>query len=67
MVNVKTFSGVNVGVAGMSWTLQVSGPAAAAAHPAAAYAVSGAQAITPPTRRRHAAAATVASVKRGTT
>ncbi|MDT5188607.1 MAG: hypothetical protein QOI28_858 [Mycobacterium sp.] len=72
MVNVKTFSGVNVGVAGMSWTLQVSGSAAAAAHPAAAhpaaaYAVSGAQAITPPKRRRHAAAATVASVKRGTT
>jgi hypothetical protein len=67
MVNVKTFSGVNVGVAGMSWTLRVSGSAAAAAHPATAYAVSGAQAITPPKRRRHAAAATVASVNRGTT
>ena len=66
MVNFKTFSGVNVGVAGMSWTLHVSGSAAAAAHPAAAYAASGAQAITPP-KRRHAAAATVASVNRGTT
>jgi hypothetical protein len=67
MVNVNTFSGVNVGVTGMSWTLRVSGSAAIAAHPAAAHAVSGAQAITPPKRRRHAAAATVASVKRGTT
>jgi len=67
MVNVKTFSGVNVGVAGMSWTLQVSGSAAAAAHPAPAWAANGAQAITPPKRRRHAAAATVASVNRGTT
>jgi hypothetical protein len=67
MVNVKTFSGVNVGVAGMSWTLQVSGSAAAVAHPVPAHAVSGAQAITPPKLRRHAAAATVASVNRGTT
>jgi hypothetical protein len=67
MVNVNEFSGVNIGVTGMSWTLRVSGSAAVAAHPASAYAASGAQAITPPKRRRHAAAATVASVKRGTT
>ncbi|WP_149374158.1 hypothetical protein [Mycolicibacterium sp. P9-64] len=67
MVNVNEFSGVKIGVTGMSWTLHVSGSAAATAHPASAYAASGAQAITPPKRRRHAAAATVASVKRGTT
>jgi hypothetical protein len=68
MVNSNAFSGVGVGVAGMSWTLHVSGSAAAVAHPAPAWAASGAQAITPPKRRRHAAAAaTVASVNRGTT
>lgn len=66
MVNFNEFPGVNVGVVGMSWSLQVSGSAAAAAHPASAHAASGATAITPPKRRRHAAA-TVASVKRGTT
>ena len=65
MVNVNTFSGVNVGVAGMSWTLHVPGTAAAAAHPAAAHVATGAQAIMPPKRRT--AAATVASVNRGTT
>jgi hypothetical protein len=58
MVNINTFSGV--GVAGMSWTLHVPGTAAAAAHVA-----TGAQAIMP--RRRRTAAATVASVNRGTT
>jgi hypothetical protein len=67
MVNFNALPGVSGGVAGMSWTLHVSGSAAAAAHPAPAWAVSGAQAITPPKRRRHAAAATVASVNRGTT
>jgi hypothetical protein len=63
MVNINTFSGV--GVAGMSWTLHVPGTAAAAAHPAAAHAATGAQAIMP--RKRRTAAATVASVNRGTT
>jgi hypothetical protein len=63
MVNINKFSGV--GVAGMSWTLHVAGTAAAAAHPTTAYAAWGAQAIMPP-KRRHAAA-TVASVNRGTT
>jgi hypothetical protein len=63
MVNFSEFSGV--GVAGMSWTLHVAGPVAAAAYPAAAHATFGAQAIMPP-KRRHAAA-TVASVNRGTT
>ena len=63
MVNTNTFSGV--GVAGMSWTLHVAGTAVAAAHPSAAYARTGAQAIMPPKRRT--AAATVASVNRGTT
>jgi hypothetical protein len=63
MVNNNTFSGV--GVAGMSWTLHVAGTAAAAAHPVAAYAATGAQAIMP--RKRRTAAATIASVKRGTT
>jgi hypothetical protein len=79
MVNINSFSGV--GVAGMSWPLHVAGtPAAAAhvagnphvagtpaaaAHPAAAYAATGAQPIMP--RMRRTAAATVASVNRGTT
>jgi hypothetical protein len=58
MVNINTFSGV--GAAGMSWTLHVSGFAAAAAHPAAA-----AQATIPSPKRR-TEAATAASVKRGT-
>jgi hypothetical protein len=44
----------------MSWTLHVSGFAAAAAHPAAA-----AQATIPSPKRR-TEAATAASVKRGT-
>jgi hypothetical protein len=59
MVNINTFSGV--GVAGMSWALHVSGAAAAAAHPAAA-----AHAMIPSPKRRNAAA-TAASVNRGTT
>jgi hypothetical protein len=63
MVNTNTFSGV--GAAGMSWTLHVAGNAAAVAHPAAAYAATGAQVIMP--RKRRTAAATVASVNRGTT
>jgi hypothetical protein len=63
MVNFNEFSGV--GVAGMSWPLHVTGSAAAAAHPAAAHATLGAQAIMPPKRQR--AAATVASVNRGIT
>ncbi|MDT5103773.1 MAG: hypothetical protein QOI25_1286 [Mycobacterium sp.] len=63
MVNINSFLGV--GVAGMSWSLHVSGTPAAAAHPAAAYAATGAQAIMP--RNRRTAAATVASVNRGTT
>jgi hypothetical protein len=63
MVNTNTFSGV--GAVGMSWTLHVAGTAAAAAHPAAAYAATGAQVIMP--RKRRTAAATVASVNRGTT
>jgi hypothetical protein len=66
MVNINTFSGV--GAAGMSWTLHVSGFAAAAAHPAAAAAhpAAAAQAIIPSPKRR-TEAATAASVKRGTT
>jgi hypothetical protein len=60
MVNINTFSGV--GAAGMSWALHVSGFAAAAAHPAAA-----AQATMIPSPKRRIEAATVASVKRGTT
>ncbi len=36
MVNFNAFPGVSGGVAGMSWTLHVSGSAAAAAHPAPA-------------------------------
>ena len=67
MVNFNEVLGVSVGVADMSWTLHVSGSAAVAAHPAPAYAASGAQVITPPKRRHAAAAATVASVNRGTT
>jgi hypothetical protein len=63
MVNINSFSGV--GVAGMSWPLHVAGTPAAAAHPAAAYAEAGTQVIMPRARRN--AAATVASVNRGTT
>jgi hypothetical protein len=56
MANSTTFSGV--GVEGMSWTLHVA--------PTATQAAVGAHhAIPRPTRR--AAAATVASVNRGTT
>jgi hypothetical protein len=57
MVNINTFSGV--GVAGMSWTLHVSGVAAHAAHAIAAHAI--------PSPKRRTAAATAASVNRGTT
>jgi hypothetical protein len=63
MVNINAFSGV--GVAGMSWTPRVAGTTTHAVHPAAAYAAAGAQAITP--RKRRQAAATAASVNRGTT
>ena len=59
MVNINTFSGV--GAAGMSWALHVSGFAAAAANPAAAVQA------TIPSPKRRTAAATAASVKRGTT
>jgi len=60
MNEMNTFSGV--GVAGMSWTLRVAGTARTAAHPA----ISAFHAI-PPRKRHAAAAATVASVNRGTT
>ncbi|WP_319457498.1 MULTISPECIES: hypothetical protein [unclassified Mycobacterium] len=56
--NSSDFSGV--GVAGMSWTLRVAG-----ATPAAQSAAIGHHAIPRPKRRT--AAATVASVNRGTT
>ncbi len=59
MTNSTTFSGV--GIEGMSWTLHVAGTATAAAHSAA----SAHHAVPRPERR--AAAATVASVNRGTT
>jgi len=60
MNEMNTFSGV--GVAGMSWTLRVAGTARMAAHPA----IAAFHAI-PPRKRHAAAAATVASVNRGTT
>jgi phage terminase large subunit-like protein len=59
MKNITTFQGV--GVAGMSWTLRVSGTASPAAYPASIARDAIAQ------RKRHAAAANVASVNRGTT
>ncbi len=57
MAIINAFTGV--GVAGMPSTLRVTQAVAAAAHPAAAAA------ITPP--RKHRATAIVASVNRGTT
>jgi hypothetical protein len=59
MTSFETLNGV--GVAGMSWTLHVSGTAAPAAYPTTI----AHDAI--PQRKRHAAAANVASVNRGTT
>ena len=56
MTIINAFTGVSV--AGMARTLHVTAAVAAAAHPAAA-------AITP--RKPRTAAATVASVNRGTT
>jgi hypothetical protein len=60
-VNIHQNFGVAVGSADVMWTLRAAGPAAFAAHPAAA---------TPdaiPANKRRTAAATVASVNRGTT
>jgi hypothetical protein len=59
MNNSNTLSGV--GVVGMSWTFHVAGTAA----PAAYSAIKALEVIPRPTR--HAAAATVASVNRGST
>ena len=65
MLSINTFKGV--GVAGVSWTLDV--PATAAAkHPAyMAHAAAGAAAAISPQRKRRTAAATGTSVDRGTT
>jgi hypothetical protein len=59
MKNSNTLSGV--GVVGMSWTFHAAGTAA----PAARSAITALHAIPRP--KRHAAAATVASVNRGST
>jgi hypothetical protein len=59
MTSFNTLEGV--GVAGMSWTFHVSGTAAPAA-----YRTTIALDVIPQ-RKRHAAAANVASVNRGTT
>jgi hypothetical protein len=60
MKNFQNFGVAVVGVDAMSWPLRVAGPAAAAAHPAAATHVA-----IPAIKRP--AAATVASVYRGPT
>lgn len=59
MKNINALQGV--GVASMSWTLRGSGTASPAAHPASIARAAIVQ------RKRHAAAANVASVNRGTT
>jgi hypothetical protein len=59
MKNSNTLGGV--GVVGMSWTFHAAGTAA----PAARSAMTALHAIPRP--KRHAAAATVASVNRGST
>jgi len=60
MIESNPFNGVSVsGVIGVSWTSHAPTPAAAAAHAAAAHA------IMP--RKRRTAAATLASVNRGST
>jgi hypothetical protein len=67
MANINAFTGVSV--AGMSRTLHVVPPAAAAtAHPAFwAYPVAGEAAAITPQRKRRNATATGKSVDRGTT
>jgi hypothetical protein len=62
MFSMNAFDGV--GIAGGSWTLHVPA-AAAAAHPAMAYAAAGIAAISPQ-RKRRTATATGKSVNRGT-
>jgi len=59
MTSFNTLNGV--GVVAMSWTFHVAGTAAPAAH----FAIRTPDAIPQP--KRHAAAATVASVNRGLT
>ena len=60
-MNIFPISGVAIANADvMSWPLHVAGPLASAAHPA------GATHDAIPAIKRRAAAATVASVKRGT-
>jgi hypothetical protein len=60
-MNYSSFSGVGVSAVVMPWTLHVAGPVATAPHPAVAAhgAISA--------RKHRAAAATAASVNRGTT